>query len=349
MTGHVVIREFVDADRDVWRAYVAAHKGASLFHDLRWSDAVRTGYGHRSFHLVAERGEDFVGVLPLILVASPLLGKSLISTAFSVGGGILANDDDVAAALGAHALALGRRLNVKYVELRGGPAPGPGYVEKSGIYAAFEKEMPANPDDIRNWLPRNRRAEVKKSLRIDEPNEDSFRMTNRTRDFYKVYAPAVRNLGTPVMPQKFLAALKVNFGDDAEIGLVEHHGEPVAGLFSFWFRDRVMPYYIGADRKARGIRAYDYLYYKLMRRAVERGVRIFDFGRSKVGSTHFDTKTFWGFEPKPVVYHVGLIRAKAAPNVNPNNPKFARFVNMWRRLPLPVANFLGPIIARNFP
>ncbi|MEK7265136.1 MAG: peptidoglycan bridge formation protein FemAB, partial [Pseudomonadota bacterium] len=86
-----------------------------------------------------------------------------------------------------------------------------------------------------------------------------------------------------------------------------------------------------------------------MRRAVERGGRGFDFGRSKVGSTHFDTKKFWGFEPSPVIYHVGLVRAKAAPNVNPNNPKFARLVEIWRRLPLPVANIIGPIVARNFP
>jgi len=349
MSGATLIREFEEGDRSAWRAYVGAHKQATLFHDLRWSDAVRTGYGYRNHHLIAEKGGAIAGVLPLTLVSAPLLGRSLISTAFAVGGGVLADDADAASALGARALDLGRRLGVNYVELRGGVAPGFGYAEKAGIYASFEKEMPHDADAIRNWLPRNRRAEVKKALRIDEPNENSFRTTSRVGDFYKVYAPALRNLGTPVMPQKFLEALKANFGDDADIGLVEHHGEPVAGLLSFWFRDRVMPYYIGADRKARDIRAYDYLYYKLMRRAVERGVRIFDFGRSKVGSTHFDTKKFWGFEPAPVVYHVGLVRAKATPNVNPNNPKFARMIALWRRLPLPVANLIGPFVARNFP
>lgn len=349
MNEAVIVREFEERDRDAWRAYVNAHEQATLFHDLRWSDAVRAGYGYRNSHLIAEKDGALAGVLPLTFVSAPLLGRSLISTAFAVGGGILANDANAAASLGAAALDLGRRLGVNYVELRGGIAPGPGYAEKGGVYASFEKEMPDDADAIRNWLPRNRRAEVKKALRIDEPNESSFRTTSRIRDFYKVYAPALRNLGTPVMPRKFLEALKANFADDADIGLVEHNGEPVAGLLSFWFRDRVMPYYIGADRKARDIRAYDYLYYKLMRRAVERGVRIFDFGRSKVGSTHFDTKKYWGFEPAPVVYHVGLVRAKESPNVNPNNPKFARMVALWRRLPLPVANFIGPIVARNFP
>ncbi len=349
MSAPTHVRDFEEKDRDAWRAYVDAHKDATLFHDLRWSDAVLSAYGYVNRHLIAERAGVIAGVLPLTFVSSPLLGRSLISAAFSVGGGVLADDDDAAKALGRHALELGARLRVNYVELRGGALPGGGFEAKTGVYASFVKEMPADPDAIRNWLPRNRRAEVKKALRIDEPNENSFRTTASSRDFYRVYAPALRNLGTPVMPQKFLAALKTNFGDDVEIGLVEHHGEPVAGLFSFWFRGRVMPYYIGAGRKARDIRAYDYLYYKLMRRAVERGVRIFDFGRSKVGSTHFDTKKFWGFEPAPVVYHVGLVRAKEAPNVNPNNPKFARMIALWRRLPLPVANLIGPFVARNFP
>lgn len=347
--GEISVDLLADDARKEWAAYVDDRPEATLFHDLKWLDAVRSGYGYRPFHLMARRAGAVIGVLPLTLVASPLLGRSLISTAFAVGGGIVADNDPTARALGARALEIGRRCGVTYVELRGGPHPGDGYQPKTGVYANFIKEMPADPEAIRQWLPRNRRAEVKRALRIDEANENSFRTTRRAREFYKVYAPALRNLGTPVMPLKFLTALKVNFGDDVEIGLVEHHGEPVAGLFSFWRKDRVMPYYIGADTKARDIRAYDYLYYTLMRRAVARGIRTFDFGRSKVGSTHYDTKSYWGFEPTPLVYHVALVRAKAPPNVNPNNPKFERFVELWKKLPLPVANFFGPILARNFP
>lgn len=343
------VRPFEEKDRPAWETYVASRPEATPFHDLRWSDAVAAGYGYRNMHLIAERNGRIAGALPLTFVNAPLLGKSLVSAAFAVGGGILADDAEAASALGARALEVGRRLGVNYVELRGGPPPGAGFFEKSGVYATFEKELPSDPDAVAAWLPRNRRAEVKKSLRIDESNPSAFRITASAREFYKVYAPAVRNLGTPVMPLKFLEALKAGFGDEMEIGLVEYDGELTAGLISFWHRDRVMPYYIGADRKARDVRAYDYLYYKLMRRAVERGVRVFDFGRSKVGSTHFDTKTYWGFEPAPVLYHVGLVRAKSQPNVSPNNPKFTRFVEIWRRLPLPLANAAGPFLARNFP
>jgi FemAB-related protein (PEP-CTERM system-associated) len=349
MTGALTVRLFEPNDAGRWIDYVAEHRAATLFHDRRWLEAVEKAYGCRGCHLIAERGGRVAGVLPLTLIASPLLGRSLVSTAFGIGGGIVADDEETVAALGAQAIALGRRRGVNYVELRGGPAPGEGWIEKSGLYESFEKEMPADADKIRDWLPRNRRAEVKKSLRIDEANEGSFRLDASVDDFYAVYSAALRNLGTPVMPKKFIRLLKEKFGDDADIALVERNGKPVTGLLSFWRPGRVMPYYIGGDETGRNMRAYDYLYYSLMRRAVARGITLFDFGRSKVGSTHSKTKGFWGFEPRPLVYHVALIRAEELPNVNPNNPKFARFVELWKKLPLPLANFLGPFAARNFP
>ncbi|HBS34287.1 MAG TPA: FemAB family PEP-CTERM system-associated protein [Parvularcula sp.] len=349
MRETIAVLGFTPRDTGRWIDFVAERPAATLFHDHRWLEAVEAAYGYRNHHLIAERGGRISGVLPLTLVDSPLLGRSLISTAFGIGGGIVAADDEAIVELGRAARRLGERFAVNYVELRGGPSPGEGWIEKTGLYESFEKEMPAEADRIRDWLPRNRRAEVKKALRIDEANEDSFRLDQRVDDFYAVYSAALRNLGTPAMPKKFLRLLKEKFGDDADIALVERNGEPVAGLFSFWRRDRVMPYYIGGGEAGRSMRAYDYLYYSLMRRAVARGVRLFDFGRSKIGSTHSQTKTFWGFEGKPLVYHVALIRATEPPNVNPNNPKFARFVEMWKKLPLPVANFLGPFAARNFP
>ncbi len=349
MSGALSVRPFAPEDTGRWIDFVAERPAATLFHDHRWLEAVEKAYGYPGRHLVAERDGRIVGVLPLTLVKSPILGRSLVSTAFGIGGGIVADDAETVAALGREARALGERFAVNYVELRGGPAPGEGWIEKSGLYESFEKELPADADKIRDWLPRNRRAEVKKSLRIDEANEDSFRLDQSIDDFYAVYSAALRNLGTPVMPKKFLRVLKEKFGDDADIALVERNGAPAAGLFSFWRQGRVMPYYIGGSEIGRNMRAYDYLYYSLMRRAVARGVRLFDFGRSKVGSTHSQTKTYWGFEPQPLTYHVALIRAKDLPNVNPNNPKFARFVALWKKLPLPVANFVGPFAARNFP
>ena len=92
--------------------------------------------------------------------------------------------------------------------------------------------------------------------------------------------------------------------------------------------------------------AYDLLYWSLMRRASARGITRFDFGRSKVGTGAYDYKRFWGFEPVPLRYQYRLIRGRTVPDLNPLNPKYRMMVACWRRLPLPVANTVGPWIAR---
>jgi hypothetical protein len=73
---------------------------------------------------------------------------------------------------------------------------------------------------------------------------------------------------------------------------------------------------------------------------------VFDFGRSKLGTGTFAYKSIWGFEPQPLHHEYFLLRQSEMPNVNPLNPKYALWVALWRRLPLFVANALGPFISR---
>jgi len=345
----IEVVESTEADNQAWADYVAAHPQSQLFHERRWSAAIGAAYGHETLHLAARREGQIVGVLPLTDVRSALFGRSLISGAFAVGGGALADDEAALDALCARAVELARARNARYIELRGGRAPKSGaWIEKTGIHAAFQRDLPASEAEIPPWLPKNRRAQIKKAMRLESEHGASLRLDGRAEEFHPLYAESLRNLGTPVPPVSLFAAIMDQFGDCAEISLcVASDGAPVAGLLTFWRRDVVAPYYIGATARARALSAFDYLYYQLMRRAIARGIKVFDYGRSKVGSTHFDTKIYWGFEPKPVVYHVALIGAKELPNLSGANPKFALVSNAWKRLPLPVANFAGPILARH--
>ena len=117
-------------------------------------------------------------------------------------------------------------------------------------------------------------------------------------------------------------------------------------MLSFYFRDEVLPYYAGDTVLARSLAGNDFKYWELMRRACERGYRVFDYGRSKRGTGSFDFKKNWGFEPTPLHYEYQLLRAKRVPDQNPLNPKYRLFIKAWQRLPMPVANFLGPHIVK---
>lgn len=118
-------------------------------------------------------------------------------------------------------------------------------------------------------------------------------------------------------------------------------------MLSFYFRDEVLPYYAGDDAAARALAANDFKYWELMRRACERGCRVFDYGRSKLGTGPYAFKKNWGFEPQPLSYEYRLYKRDSVPQNNPANPKYRAFIALWKRLPLGVANALGPHIVRN--
>jgi FemAB-related protein (PEP-CTERM system-associated) len=149
------------------------------------------------------------------------------------------------------------------------------------------------------------------------------------------------------MPKRWFAALRAEFGDDCEVlTVLSSDGTPVSSVLSFYFRDEVLPYYAGDLPAARDLAANDFKYWDLMRRACERGLRVFDYGRSKRGTGSFDFKKNWGFEPMPMSYEYSLFDGRGIPQNNPANPKYRAFIAVWRHLPLPVANALGPVIVR---
>ena len=334
-------------DGQAWSAYVAASPEATFFHDWAWGKVIHDVYGYETERLVAKKDGKIVGVCPIVDVNSPIFGRSLISTAFTVGGGIVADDGQIAAQLAAAAVEMGAARNVQYIELRSEKAVLRDWRTKDSVYAGFRKEMPVKTEERLLAIPRKRRAEVRKALKFAAEGRLTIRFEQDVDTFHKIYAQSLRNLGTPVFSKKFAKALIDAFGDSAEIAIVEGDGEPIAALLSFYFRNRVMPYYVGAVGNARALRVFDFLYWSLMERAAEQGANIFDFGRSKIGTPHFDYKKLWGFEPEPLAYQYALVKAGDVPDVNPNNPKFKLVSESWKKLPLPVANAVGPLLARH--
>ncbi|WP_207479361.1 FemAB family XrtA/PEP-CTERM system-associated protein [Arenibaculum pallidiluteum] len=336
------VRPAAAADEASWESFVARCPEATFFHRWGWRRAIETAHGHRTHYLMAERNGETVGILPLVQLRSPLFGHALVSTGFTVGGGIAALDAAAEAALATAAAELGARLGAAHVELRHRRPLGIGWIDKSDLYCGFRRAIPEGGDDaILKAIPRKKRADIRKSLGTNLVTE----LGDLDR-FYALYAESVRNLGTPVPARAWFRALRDAFGEDCEIAVVRGEAGDLSAVMSFHFRDEALPYYAGSVPAARPVHAYDYLYFDLMRRAAARGARIFDFGRSKRGTGPFDYKTYWGFEPEPLHYQFHLLRGGTLPEVNPLNPKYRLMVEGWRRLPLPVANLLGPHLAR---
>jgi FemAB-related protein (PEP-CTERM system-associated) len=330
-----------------WDAFVHSHADATFFHLSAWRRVIETAFAHRAHYLQAEQDGAIVGVLPLVQVKTRLFGHTLISNPFCVYGGPLAASAEAVQALAAHAAGLRQTLGASACEFRFLHAPPPGWLDESwqpreALYVTFRRAI--SGDDAANLksIPRKQRAVVRHAI------ERGLRATtDRNVDgLHAIYARSVRNLGTPVFARRYFRILAEVFGDAMDVVTVRNGETPVASVMNFYWRDEVIPYYGGGTEQARSCGGNDFMYWEVMRRAAANGARLFDFGRSKQGTGAFAFKKNWGFTPTPLAYRFALAPGQAMPDNNPLNPKYRLMIAAWKRLPVPLANLIGPVLVR---
>jgi FemAB-related protein (PEP-CTERM system-associated) len=328
-----------------WDAFVRASEEGTPFHLTAWRQVVEESFGHRPHYLMAKRAGAIEGVLPLFEVPRWLGGRSLISVPNGVYGGICAVTQDARLALLEAAEALGRRCHAAYLELRNCRDQGLA-LPSTELYATFCRAI--SPDEAQNFeaIPRKQRRMIKQGAKHGLRAEIG---RDHLDECYAIYAHSVRNLGSPVFPRTLFQAILKAFDKECQILTVWHEGRVVAGVLTLFYQDRVLPYYGGALREAFQYAVNDFMYWELMRYASRGGYQIFDFGRSRVGTGSYHFKRHWGFEPRPLCYQYLLLRARALPNLNPSNRRLRWAIRAWRRLPLGLANRLGPWLTRYIP
>ena len=328
-------------------AFLAAHREASAFHRPQWLAAVADGTGQRGWAMLAEIAGELVGYLPLTEVHSPLFGRLLASSGFAVGGGLLRSGGWNPGPFFTALEELALRLSCTSIELRGGvlPADRRGWTLVGNAHAGFCAALAGDDERQLAAVPRKQRAELRKGLAA-ELAVSIGRNREALAAHYAVYAESLRNLGTPVFPRGLFAAVLAQFGEDADILTVHHRGRPVASVLSLYHRGTVLPYWGGGTTAARALRANDRMYFALMSHARGRGCERFDFGRSKAGSGAWHFKRNWGFEPQPLTYARWTAPGSAPRDADPRSARHAARIALWQRLPLALANRLGPPIAR---
>lgn len=342
MPSPIIIKHLDENTKSQWDAFVEACSEATFFHKAGWKEVIERSFGHKTYFLYAEQDGIIQGILCLGHIRSFLFGNALMSSPFCVYGGIVAKSEDVRSALDREASRLARDLGVDYLEMRNLRQYHKNRPYKE-LYVTFRKELDPEPENNLKAVPRKQRAMVRKGIKAGLVSV----IDKNVERFYGAYAESVRNLGTPVFAIKYFSVLKEVFTDSCEVLIVELDGRVISGVMSFYFRDEVLPYYGGGTSEARDLKGNDFMYWEVMRRATEKGIRIFDYGRSKEGTGSYRFKKHWGFEPQPLFYEFDLVNLQSLPDVNPLNPKYRLFINLWKRLPLPVSKFIGPYISRN--
>jgi FemAB-related protein (PEP-CTERM system-associated) len=339
----VRVRELQTADFSRWNEFVSGCPEATFFHRAGWKTVIERSFGHRTKFLYAEAaGGRIEGVLPLAEMKSVLFGHALVSLPFCVYGGIAAASERARRLLDEAAGALAEEWRVDHLEYRSLTPHHPEWAH-TDLYVTFRKAIDPDVERNLNEIPRKQRAMVRKGIKAGLKSE----IDEGVERFFAAYAHSVHRLGTPVLSKRYFRTVREVFGPDCQVMTVTRDGGLVAGVMSFYFRDEVLPYYGGGTDQAREVAGNDFMYWELMRRACERGLRVFDYGRSKRGTGSFDFKKNWGFEPQALHYEYKLVRGKRVPELNPLNPKYGLLIRLWQRLPLALANRIGPHIAKS--
>jgi FemAB-related protein (PEP-CTERM system-associated) len=334
-----------DVAGDEWNAYVRQHPLGTVDHCWEWRRVFSEVFGHRSEYVAARRGGAIVGVLPLVLFRSRMFGRSVISLPMLNYGGLLADDEAVHDALLAEAERVGRAFGARYVELRHRSRMTSLPVREHKVSVLLS--LPDTAATLWDSLDRKVRNQIRKAQKSDFTVESGGApLVNR---FYQVFAENMRDLGTPVYSRQLFRMVAEQFAERAAFHVISLAGRPVAAGVTLLHNDTILVPWASSLRSYRHLCPNMLLYRTMIEHAISTGARTFDFGRSSADAGTLSFKLQWGARAEPQSWEYLLLTATELPEHGPVNPRFSRAIEAWKRLPLGIANAIGPAIVRQIP
>jgi FemAB-related protein (PEP-CTERM system-associated) len=329
-----------------WDEFVHRTEGASFCHLGGWGEVFRRSLRLDPLFLTARAGEEIRGVLPLIRMPRLGAGSVVVSIPYLNYGGPLGNPDAQAVLL-ERTVELAGGSGARRLEIRSRNAPA--FDPPSAVSAGREKvtvvlDLPPDPETLLQDRFRSKlRAQIRRPMK--EGMAARFG-EDQVGPFYRVFAENMRDLGTPVLPRRFFEEMAGAFPDHIDFGVVYHQGQPVAGGCGFRFQGEFEMTWASSLRAHNRLAPNMFLYWSLMERCIERGDRVFNFGRCTAGGGTHRFKSQWGGVDEPLHW---LQWPEGSATEDPQAGIFALATRVWQLLPLGLANRLGPVLARRIP
>ena len=315
--------------------------------DPRCLPAICEGLRHKGYVIEASREGRVVGYLPLALVESLLFGRFLVSLPYVNSGGVLAEESDCGPALIGEAVRLADELDVRYLELRHERAwSHPALTRQLTSKVHMRLQLPDTPAALwESFKPKVRnqiRKGQKQGFTVHWGGEE---LVGR---FHKVFSRNMRDLGTPVFGRRLFRSILAHFPDDAELCVVCLGRRALAAALLVRGRSYTEVPSASSLSKYNSTNVNMLMYWQLLARSIERGQRVFDFGRSSPESNTYRFKRQWGAKPEPAVWQY-YVRQGDVRDMRIESGKYDRWIGIWRKLPVGVTRWLGPPIVRGIP
>ncbi len=339
------VNEIDLTQQPAWDDYLENSGQGSLYHTYAVRQVLQRALNVQSHYLTARSDNRIVGLLPLVRLNLWPICNMLTSMPYFNYGGIVADDDTARWALLEHARQLAEQQNVDHVELRHSADIDslPSRTDKVAMLLKLEDDPAVQLKVFGSKL----RAQIKRPQR--EGAETKIGGIELLADFYDVFAVNMRDLGTPVYSKRFFAELLSALGKVARIAVVYLNQQPVASGLVLGHRNTLEIPWASSLRSANKFSVNMALYWSVIEFAIEQGYETFDFGRCSEGSGTHRFKRQWGAQASQLYWHYLLPEDRELPRINPDNPKYSLLVRNWQRLPLSIANRVGPLLSKNLP
>ena len=208
-------------------------------------------------------------------------------------------------------------------------------------------DLPDDPNELWQAIGSKRRAQVKRPIR-----EGVVFLSGGAElldDFYYVFSNNMRDLGTPVYSKQFFKEILNRFNEKTFIAIVRLKGEAVGAGFLIGNNGKLEIPWASTLRKVNRLGVNMFLYWNILKTAIEKDFRVFDFGRSSKDSGTLKFKKQWGGHEKQLYWYYDLPEGQPLPNLNPSSGKFGAAISVWRKIPVTITNLVGPSIVKNLP
>lgn len=332
-----------------WDDYVSRHPDGTGYHHLAWLESIASAYGHRPWCLVAlSPGGNLSGVMPICEFRVPLLGARWVSLPYCDLGGPLASSQTAETALRERARELAQQRGGKGLQLR---LPGPaveGHEEETLAKVSMLCDLPETSDALFSSYKPKLRSQIRKAekngLRAEVQSGPEA-----VRQFYRVFAINMHRLGSPVHSLRWFLDLQAAFGDCMKVGLVFLDDTVVGAGVVLVNGARASIPWASTLAEYNRLAPNMLLYWSLLAEVTDAGCRVFDFGRSTPGEGTYRFKKQWGARPHELRWLDMTPDGRPSPESASSGQAGrlrATVESLWQRMPLSVANVLGPPVRK---
>ena len=326
--------------------FVDIHPEGTIYHTSALYHFINNSFKHDKAFFVALNNDTVIGLLPLVRLNSPLFGNFIVSVPYFNYGGLLINNAETAKALAQEASKWQESTNASHIEYRHTQediVQLPSRTDK----VTFLLPLPATVEQLWSSFKPKLRAQIKRANTATPVCKVGG--LELLDDFYHVFSINMRDLGTPVYGKYFFKNALEAFTESANIIVIYINDKPVACAFLLGHKNTLEIPWASTIREFNPIGINMFMYWEVLKFAIDKQYRTFDFGRCSVDCGTYKFKKQWGAKPKPFYWHYSMGEGAELPQLNPDNPKFKLVVAVWKRLPLFVTKLIGPHIVKYLP